>query len=136
MLKKIGNFYSGIAKKYGVIIPALLVVVGFLCLLVVDLNDGLKAILLSSKGMFIALAVVVGCALVAGAVYTVLKIKAKEIAFRDLLLACLTAVCVPTLVMFIFTGGLVSLQLVKWVVALITLVVCLAFTAVRANNID
>jgi hypothetical protein len=136
MLKKIGNYYLSIAKKYGVIVPALLVVMGFLCVLSIDVYDGLKAIILDSKGTFIALAVVAGCAFIAGAIYFVLKLKTKEIAFQDLIMACFTAICIPTLIMFIFTGGLVSLPLIKWVVTLILFVVSLALTAVRAGNVD
>jgi hypothetical protein len=136
MINKIGNYYSAVIKKFGVIIPAILVTVAFLCLLCIDLFDGLRAILLASKGVFIAVAAIGGCALIAGVVYSLNKMKSKELALRDLLLVCFSALCIPTLIMFIFTGGLISLPLIKWVVTLILFVVSLALTAVRAGNVD
>ncbi len=136
MLKKIGNYYLAIIKKYGVIIPAILVSVAFLCLLCIDVFDGLRAL---PKGAFIALAVVAVLAVVAGGVYSVLKLKVKEIAVHDLVIACLAACCIPTLIMFCFTGyGSLAdgLGFWKWVVTLVGLAICVALGVFRSKNLD
>ena len=74
MLKKIGNYYLGIIKKFGVVIPSVIVGVLILCGILVDAFNGLSAL---SNGGFIAILVIAGVLFVAGVVYSVLKLKSK-----------------------------------------------------------
>ncbi len=129
MLKKIGNYYLGIIKKFGVVIPSVIVGVLILCGILVDAFDGLTAL---SDGGFIAVAVI-GCVIfVAGIAYTVLKLKAKELGYHDLGLACFAVAGIVMLISFIFLGGM----LWKWLTVAIGVVVCIAVAVLRVLNLD
>ena len=136
MLKKIGNYYLSIIKKFGVVIPSVVIGAAFLCLLFIDAFDGLTALAHSVRGLYVAIAIIVPAAALGGAIYIALKIKAKELSINDLALACFSAICVLALLMFIFTGAFVGLGLWKWVLCLIALVASLALTFFRVKNID
>ncbi len=129
MLKKIGNYYLGIIKKFGVVIPSVIVGVLILCGILVDAFDGLTAL---SDGGFVAVAII-GCAIfVAGIVYTVLKLKAKELGYHDLGLACFAVAGIVMLISFIFLGGM----LWKWLTVAIGVIVCIAVGVLRVLNLD
>ena len=129
MLKKIGNYYLGIIKKFGVVIPSVIVGVLILCGILVDAFNGLTAL---SEGGFIAVAII-GCVIfVAGIVYTVLKLKAKELGYHDLGLACFAVAGIVMLISFIFLGGM----LWKWLTVAIGVIVCIAVAVLRVLNLD
>ena len=136
MLKKIGNYYLGIIKKFGVVIPSVIVGVSFLCMLFIDLFNGLRAIQLAAPAVFVVIAILAIGAFIAGAVYTVLKLKSKSLGIQDLGLACVAAAGVLCLIMFIFTGGLVGIGLWKWIITLIGLAIDLALSVLRVRNLD
>ncbi len=129
MLKKIGNYYLGIIKKFGVVIPSVIVGVLILCGILVDAFNGLSAL---SNGGFIAILVIAGVLFVAGVVYSVLKLKSKELGYHDLGLACLAAAGIIMLIAFIFLGGAAW----KWIVALVGAIACIAVSVLRVLNLD
>lgn len=129
MLKKIGNYYLGIIKKFGVVIPSVIVGVLILCGILVDAFNGLSAL---SNGGFIAILVIAGVLFVAGVVYSVLKLKSKELGYHDLGLACLAAAGIIMLISFIFLGGAAW----KWIVALVGVIACIAVSVLRVLNLD
>ena len=129
MLKKIGNYYLGIIKKFGVVIPSVIVGVLILCGILLDAFGALTAL---TDGGFIAVAII-GCALfVAGVVYTVLKLKAKELGYHDLGLACLAVAGIVMLIAFIFLGGM----LWKWLTVVIGVIACVTLSVLRVLNLD
>lgn len=136
MLQKIGSFYLGVFKKYGIIIPAVLVVISFAIMLSIEATNALTALIHSSKAMFIILACVVGLALVAGTVYTVLKLKNSEIGIHDLGITAISAVALCMLVMYIFAGAGGALGICKWVITAVVLVLCVALSVLRSNHVS
>lgn len=113
MLQKIGNYYLGVIKKYGIVIPVAIVVASFVAMIFLDVFNGLTALVNNMLPLFIILVCVVGLAFAAGVVYTVLKLNSKEIGIQDLGMACLAVIGFLMLIMFLFTGSALF-SLLKW----------------------
>ena len=113
MLQKIGNYYLGVIKKYGIVIPVAIVVASFVAMIFLDVFNGLTALVNNMLPLFIILVCVVGLAFAAGFVYTVLKLNSKEIGIQDLGMACLAVIGFLMLIMFLFTGSALF-SLLKW----------------------
>ncbi len=113
MLQKIYNYYLGVIKKYGIVIPAVIVAVSFGGMIAMDVTNALSGLVRNVLPLFIVLACLAGAAFVAGVVYTVLKLNSKEIGIQDLGMACLAVIGFLMLVMFIFTGSNLF-SLLKW----------------------
>ncbi len=136
MIQKIGNYYLNVFKKYGVIIPAILVVVAFAIMISLEVTDAPSTLLENSKGLFITVLCIGVAAVIAAAVYCVLKIKNEKIGIQDLCLTVIAALALLMIVMFIFAPGKGIVAVLKWVVCALVLIASVAISALRSNHIE
>lgn len=135
MFKNLGSYYLAVFKKYGVIIPAVLVVIAYAILISIEATDAITALIHNGIGGFIAIAAVAVVALAGGIVYTVLKLNSKEVGIMDLGVTVLSAIALLTIVMFCFAPGVGWFAGLKWGVSAALLITCVAFAVVRSNKI-
>ena len=137
MLQKIGNYFVNVFKKYGVVIPAILLVVAFAIMISLDATDVFTAIARKSVALLIVIGCVVGLAFVVGAVFTFLKRENSKVGIQDLAIVLVAALTILMVIMFIFTGGNGSyVTICKWVFTLLALVVCSVLAVLRSNHVS
>lgn len=135
MFKKLGNYYLSVFKKYGVVIPAVVVAVAYALLITVEATDALTALLRSSKVAFIVIGVLAAGGAITGVVFSVLKLKNKAVGFIDLGLTILAAVTLLMLIMFCFSGSHGWFAWMKWCVTAALLIVSVVFAVLRSKNV-
>lgn len=137
-MKKFCQYYINLFKKYGVLIPIVIVALIFVALLFMDKNDVFSSLLNNSKAGFLVLTVV-GCVLmIVCGVLVVLKVKNTEVTVVDLCLEMVSALSLIMLIMFCFEPGKFGsiVTILKWVITAILLIGSLAISFVRAKSIE
>ncbi len=135
MLKKIGQYYAKTFKKFGWIIPAVVVAVAYGILITLEATDAFSALIRNVAPLFWVLFAVGCAAVVAGVVFTVLKLKKAEVCIIDVCLACIAAAALLVLIMFCFAPGAGWFSAVKWSVTAAILVASLVLTYFRVQNV-
>lgn len=136
-MKKFGQFYLNLFKKYGVLIPLVIVALVFVAVIFMDKNDVFSKLLDGSTGGFVALAIVGILAVLVCAVLVVVKVKASEVTVVDLCLEMVSALALVMLIMFCFMPGQAgsAVTVLKWLLTSVGLVGSLAISYVRAQAI-
>lgn len=133
MMKKIGQYYAAIFKKFGILIPVLGIAAAFVILILMDTNNVFSAM---TSAWFIVL-VCLGCAaVIAGGVFVYLKIKTPQVGVLDLCLFAVSALALLSLIMFIFTTGTGYITVLKWVIMGVVLAAGLALSFFRVKNVQ
>jgi hypothetical protein len=132
MLKKIGQYYAKTFKKFGWIIPAVVVGVAFAIAITLEATNAFHALISAVAPLFWVLYSVGCAAVVAGVVFTVLKLKKAEVCIIDVCLACMAALAFLMIIMCCFSG---SGWLLKWITAPVVLVADLVLTFFRVQNV-
>ncbi|MBQ3001636.1 MAG: hypothetical protein IJD76_04115 [Bacilli bacterium] len=136
MMKKIGQYYATVFKKFGILIPVLGIAAAYVILILMERNNVFSALIHASKTWFIVLAAVGCAALVAGAVYVYLKLKAPQVNVLDLCLFAVTALALLMLVMFCFAPGAGFMGVFKWTVVAVVFVAGLVLSFFRVKFVD
>ena len=138
MLQKLGNYFVNVFKKYGVVIPAILLVVAFAIMISLDVTDAFTAIKRNSVALLVVIGCVVGLAFVAGAVLAFLKRENAKAGLQDLAVIVIAALTLLMMIMFIFTGGKAGsvVTICKWAFTAFAFVVCIALAVVRSNHVS
>lgn len=136
-MKKFGQFYLNLFKKYGVLIPLVIVALVFVAVIFMDKNDVFSKLLDNAKGGFVALAIVGILAALVCAVLVVVKVKVSEVTVVDLCLEMVSALALVMLIMFCFMPGQSgsAVTVLKWLLTSVGLVGSLAISYVRAQAI-
>ena len=133
MMKKIGQYYAAIFKKFGILIPVLGIAAAFVIVILMDTNDVFTKM---GPGWFITL-VCIGCAaVIAGGVFVYLKIKTPQVGVLDLCLFAVSALALLMLIMFIFTKGTGYIAVLKWTIMSVVLVAGLVLSFFRVKNVQ
>ncbi len=133
MMKKIGQYYAAIFKKFGILIPVLGIAAAFVIVILMDTNDVFTKM---GTGWFITL-VCIGCAaVIAGGVFVYLKIKTPQVGVLDLCLFAVSALALLMLIMFIFTTGTGYITVLKWTIMSVVLVAGLVLSFFRVKNVQ
>ena len=133
MMKKIGQYYAAIFKKFGILIPVLGIAAAFVIVILMDTNDVFAKM---GPGWFITL-VCIGCAaVIAGGVFVYLKIKTPQVGVLDLCLFAVSALALLMLIMFIFTTGTGYITVLKWTIMSVVLVAGLVLSFFRVKNVQ
>ena len=135
MLKKIGQYYAKTFKKFGWIIPAVAVAVAFGLVIALDATNAPSKLQAAAGPLFWVLFAVGCAAVVAGAVFTVLKLKKPEVNVIDVCLACVAAFALLSIIVFCFAHSGSYMLVLKWTVAPIVLVASLVLTYFRVQNV-
>lgn len=136
MLKKIGQYYAKTFKKFGWIIPAVSVAVAFGIVIALDATNALSTLQASAAGPLFWVLFAVGCAaIVAGAVFTVLKLKKPEVNVIDVCLACVAALALLSIIVFCIAHTGSYMLILKWTVTPVVLVASLVLTYFRVQNV-
>ena len=137
-MKKFGQYYINLFKKYGVLVPIVIVALIFIALLFMDKNNVFSSLLDNSKAGFIVLTVVGGVVMVACGVLVVLKVNNAEVTVVDLCLEMISGLSLIMLIMFCFEPGKLGsvVTILKWVITAILLIGSLAISFVRAKTIE
>ena len=135
MFKKLGNYYLSVFKKYGVVIPAVVVAVAYALLITVEATNALGALLKASKAAFIVIGVLAAAGAITGIVFSVLKLKNKAVSFIDLGLTLLAAITLLMLIMFCFATGTGWFAWLKWCVTAALLIISVVFAVLRSKNV-
>jgi hypothetical protein len=133
MLRSVGDYWVNILKKYGVIIPAIMVLIMFMVMIAVDLTDAVSILMQTSLDGFIILACAVAVVFGVGVYYVFSKLKEEQISHYDLVLLVATALSACMLVLFIFTMSSNLLSICKCAFTVIMFVTCIILTVLRAN---
>lgn len=133
MMKKIGQYYAAIFKKFGILIPVLGIAAAFVIVILMDTNDVFSSM---KPWLFITL-VCIGCAaVIAGGVFVYLKIKTPQVGVLDLCLFAVSALALLMLIMFIFTKGTGYIAVLKWTIMSVVLVAGLVLSFFRVKNVQ
>ena len=135
MLQKIANYYLGILKKFGLVIPVAAVSASYVAMILCEAFNAFSGIFRNVLPLFIILACVGGAALIAGVVYVVLKLNSKEIGIQDLVMACLAVIAFLMLIMFCFTSGASWMTALKWSATSVVMLISLGFSVYRALKV-
>ena len=137
MLQKIGSYYLGVFKKYGVVIPAILLIVAYAIMISLEATDAIGIGLLKNNlPVFIVLACIAGLVFVGGIVYSVLKLNNKEIGIHDLGLTLVSILTVLMLVMYAFENATSLFTTLKWIITAVVTVVCVIVSVLRAKKVN
>ncbi len=136
-MKKFGQYYINLFKKYGVLIPIVIVTLIFVALLFMDKNDVFTSLLDNSKTGFIILTVVGCVVMIACGVLVILKVKNKEVTVADLCLEMVSVLSLIMLITFCFEPGKPGsiVTILKWVITAVLLVGSLAISFMRSKSI-
>lgn len=137
-MKKFCQYYKNLFKKYGVLIPLIIVALLFVALLFMDKNDVFTSLLNSTKAGFIVLAIIGVLAVLVCAVLVVVKVKSSEVTVVDLCLEMVSVLALAMLIMFCFEPGCAgsAVTVLKWVLTSVGLVGSLAISFVRSRAIE
>ena len=135
-VKKLINYYWSVIKKYGLILPIAIVVVGFGAMLALDLTNAFSALLRNGLAWFIILAILAVAAVAVGAIFAFKKIGDKELGIHDLVLTCIAALGVLMIIMFCFTSAANGMSLTKWLGTLAVTALCVVLAIFRTKNVD
>lgn len=137
-MKKFGQFYLNLFKKFGVLIPLVIVALIFVAGLFMDQNNLFSSILESTNAGFIVLAIVGILAVLVCAVLVVVKVKASDVTVVDLCLEMFSALALVMLIMFCFNPGQSGspVTVLKWLLTSVGLVASLVISYVRAQSIE
>lgn len=137
-MKKFGQYYINLFKKYGVLIPIVIVALIFVALLFMDKNNVFSSLLDNSKAVFIIFTVIGCVVMIACGVLVVLKVKNTEVTVVDLCLEMVSALSLIMLIMFCFEPGKSGsvVTILKWVITAILLIGSLAISFIRAKAIE
>ena len=136
MLQKIGSYYLGIIKKYGLVIPVAIVCASYVSMILCELFDTFSTLAKTVLPAFIVVVCVVGLAFAAGVIYTVWKLNSKKIGIQDLGAACLAVVAFLMLVMFCFTSYPSWMTAVKWSAVSVVMLTSLGLGLYRALKVE
>ena len=134
MLKKIEQYYVNTFKKFGWIIPSVIVGVAFAIAITLEATNSFGALIKAAKPLFWVLFGIGSAAIVAGVVFTVLNIKKEEVNATDVGLVCMIALTFLMMIMYLFTLGVGQMAL-KWIVTPVILVGSLVLTYFRVQNV-
>jgi hypothetical protein len=138
MVKKLINYFWSVIKKYGIILPVAIAVVGFGVMLTLDILN-VPSLLLQGKllWLFIVLVVLVAAALGYGVYYTYTKLADKELGIHDLGITCIGAIAVLSLISFFFTThGFSGMTLARWIVIVAVAALSIVLAIFRTKNVD
>ena len=137
-MKKFGQYYVSLFKKYGVLIPIVIVALLFVALLFMDKNNVFTSLLNSSKAGFIVLAIVGIVIVLSCGTLVVIKVKNTEVTVVDLCLEMVSALSLVLLISFCFEPGEAKsvVTILKWVITAVLLIGSLAISYVRARLIE
>lgn len=137
-MKKFGQFYLNLFKKYGVLIPLVIVALVFVAALFMDQNNVFSSLLEKSNAGFIVVAIIGILAALVCAVLVVVKVKASEVTVVDLCLEMVSALALAMLIMFCVNTGQSGspVTVLKWLLTSVGLVASLVISYVRAQSIE
>jgi drug/metabolite transporter (DMT)-like permease len=138
MIKKLINYFWSVIKKYGIILPAAIAVVGFGVMLTLDILDVPTKLLQNDLAwLFIVLVVLVAGALGYGVYYTYTKFTDKELGIHDLGITCIGAIAILSLISFFFTTRIFSgITLARWIVIIAVAALSIVLAIFRTKNVD
>lgn len=135
-MKKLGRFYGEVAKKYGVVLPLIVVAALFALVCLFELNDLFFALLNASAGVFYTLFIVGLVAFVVAVAYVFIKGKSEEICALDACITWATVLAVAALVLFCINANSSIIGIAKLAVAGVAVLVCVVSACLRTKYVD
>lgn len=135
-MKKLGNYYGQVARKYGVVLPLIVVAALFALACLFEVNDLFNALKKASEGVFYTLFIVALVAFVIAIAYVFIKGKSEEVCVLD---ACLTwgaVLFIACLVLFCCNISASWFSVAKIVVASVGILVAIIAAALRTKYVD
>lgn len=135
-MKKLGNYYGQVARKYGVVLPLIVVAALFALACLFEVNDLFNALKKASEGVFYTLFIVALVAFVIAIAYVFIKGKSEEVCVLD---ACLTwgaVLFIACLVLFCCNISDSWFSVAKIVVASVGILVAIIAAALRTKYVD
>lgn len=135
-MKKLGSFYGQVAKKYGVVLPIIVVAALFALVCLFELNNLFGALQKASEGVFYTLFIVGLVVFVVAIAYVFIKGKSEEVCILDACLLWGTLLFVAALVLFAFNASASLFGIAKLSCAGVGVLACVVGAAFRTKYVD